>query len=365
MSVELTHTVRVRNSTPSIPLRYFSFKIEGSLEIQYGFSHETDDINMSVGTVETYSPTGVSTETTATVGAEVYSACEDSIRISIEEKLGGLFDYITGGAEDKTPEQVIAEVTSVNIRWRGARGGEFEHTSVVAEIAPFGAFIEDATFINIAVELRFEQSLIQVRSSRIGVTGGYTASVPVAVTRAGIVRISSMFYRGAIRAAQTTMRVGSWISRAFAASGATGEALLIGGVVAGGALAGGAAATGFCMWLLDRAHRTGSARGLTNQMASGFVRYLFDRDNIFANLVERRGSLYSARVRGGNMAYRDVRATSEAYVKDTWKVRLFPDQPRLVKDSYVRANIGDAIYRMMVILDASGLGYDADDIIRT
>jgi|GEM_PF-4733347 hypothetical protein len=360
MSIELYYGVRYRQRSPLIRRRYFAYRVEGTIEGRFMYRADTDSVNLSLGRTETATPGEArESEADASVSADIYSACEDSITVSIEEKLGTLYDFMTGSS-DKTPEQVIAEITNINISWRGARGGRWENYSATASIAPFAAFVNDATFLTLSITGRFERTLMQLSDSRaILLTGTVTFSVPLSATAEGIARVGQIFFNAATRTVNVTLRVGSWMSRTFAATGATGDAVVLGGVVAGGAIAGSAVSTAFCMWLIDNAQRAGRARGLTNQMASGYVRYLFDRDNIFANLVERRGDRYNARVRGGNQAHRDARATNEEAAKSIWKLRLFPERNGNVSDGFVRSNMGIAIDRMTVILEASGNGYSA------
>jgi len=360
MSVELYYGVRYRQRSPLVRRRYFAFRVEGTLEGRIVYRDRTEDINLSLGRTVTATPgERRESEADASVSADIYSACEDSVTISVEEKLGTLYDFISG-TSDKTAEQVIAEITNINISWRGARGGQWENYTVQAAIAPFAAFVNDATFVTLSIAARFERTPIEISSSRaILLTGTITFAVPVSATPEGALRIGQIFFRAGARVFNLTLRVGSWISRTFPAAGGAADGVLVGGTVVGGALVGSAVSTAFCMWLIDRAQRAGLARGLTNQMASGFVRYLFDRDNIFANLTERRGDRYNARVRGGNMAHRDTRDTDEAVVKGIWKQRLFPDRDGHVSDGYIRSNMGIAIDRMTIILEASGEGYHA------
>lgn len=360
MSVELYYGVRYRQRSPLVRRRYFAFRVEGTMEGRFTYRVATEAASVSIGRTETFTPgERRESEADAAVSADIYSACEDSVTISVEEKLGTLYDFITGGS-DKTAEQVIAEITNINISFRGARGGRWENYTVTAAIAPFAAFVNDATFVTLSIAGRFERTLVQLSDSRtILLTGTVTFAVPVSATPEGVARVAQIFFRTGARALNLTMRVGSWISRTFAATGATGEGVVLGGTVVGGALAGSAASTAFCMWLIERAQRAGLARGLTNQMASGFVRYLYDRDNIFANLTERRGDRYNARVRGGNLAFHDIQAWNEAGVKSNWKFILFPERDGHVSDGYIRSNIGIAIDRMTIILEASGEGYIA------
>jgi len=360
MSVELYYGVRFRQRSPLIRRRYFAFRVEGTLEARFVYRVATDDVNFSFGRTTTLTPGEArESEADAALSADIYSACEDSVTISIEEKLGTLYDFMTGGS-DKTADQVIAEITNINITWRGARGGQWENYTVTAAIAPFAAFVNDATFLTISVAARFERTPFQFSDSRqILLTGTVTFAVPVSATPEGVVRVGQIFFRTGARAFNLTLRVGSWISRTFAAAGGTGNGLLVGGAVVGGAVVGSAIATGFTMWLIDRAQRVGLARGYTNQMAAGFVRYLFDRDDIFRHMIERRGDSYSARVRGANMAYNDTRDTNEEMVKNIWKLRLFPELGGNVSDGHMRSNMGVALDRMTIILEASGEGYHA------
>lgn len=364
MSIQLNQTLGISIESPQVNLRYVSFKVEGSVEGHYGAEYETDLVDFSTGSEFTVSQRETSYETSANIGMELCTMWNNSVKIAFEEKLGELFDYLSGGEDDKTLEQVLAEMQTIDITWRGASGGRFENGEVTVSIAPFSAFVARATFLTVNVQKRVSAADWQLwQNVRVSIEAYFVASVEISVTPRGAVRIMSLFYNAAVRAARTTATIGSWISRTFSAAGLTGDAIVVGGTVIGGAIIGSAAATSFAMWLIDRSHRAGVARGLTNQMASGFVRYLYDRDNIYANLTERTGSRFFARVSGGNMAHRDVLASSALIIKETYKLLLFPEQTRGVTDQYVRSNMGVAIDRMTLILEESGLGYSADEIL--